>query len=765
MQTIFDLGRTKKFIWKKLNLIRLAFIFMGFFIARVIVFKFLSPFAIAYLSLFFGGMDFYFLSFIILLGLLNKLSGIYFLRYLFAIFFMGLINIFVNKKKLFFKALNGFLCLFLSSVIIFFIWHRNNFLLLTNFFESMFVFCLVYVLSPVKKFFLEEKKFEFDNDLLIGLGIIFGAIICGMSDICFANIFIMDVIIFLCLMIIGRNFGSSYSCMFGFILGIILNLVGIIEFNKIIFLASFGILSGLLKKNKVINLILMDFSLPVIIYYFARDFMNKNFVIELIISQVLFLVLPFDFYKKKENLGEEYICNIKSMINLKLKSFAAAFKKLSMTFNNLSRKKNFFDRKDIEKLIDCIVNRSCNNCGMRDFCWKNNFYVNYQSVFGILNLCEKKGYVDVKNIADDFKLNCVNINKFIDNTNRLFEIYKMNLKWNNKIIESRELVSQQLFGVSEIINNLASELDFNINFDNDLEEKILDELIKNNIKFESVTANKNKNGRYEIIIDIKSCVNYKATAKKIRMLLNNILDKKMVLEENYFLYEHILKFVEEKKFFINVGVARCVKNNSKESGDCYSILKLKNGQFAMILSDGMGSGNSARSESLATIELFEDFMEAGFDKNTAMKMINSVLALKNSDDSFATLDICFIDLFNGVGEFIKIGAANSFLFRNDFLSEIKSSSLPMGILNNIDYEFFDKKFLNGDVIIMMTDGVFDTIENVIDKKKWLLDLILNLNSNNPQDIADFILNNIKLESKNFIRDDITILVGRIWEKI
>ena len=233
MQTIFDLGRTKKFIWKKLKLIRLAFVFVGFFIARVIVFKFLSPFAIAYLSLFFGGMDFYFLSFIILLGLLNKLSGIYFLRYLFAIFFMGLINIFVNKKKLFFKALNGFLCLFLSSVIIFFIWHRNNFLLLTNFFESMFVFCLAYVLSPIKKFFLEEKKFEFDNDLLIGLGIIFGAIICGMSDICFANIFIMDVIIFLCLMIIGRNFGSSYSCMFGFILGIILNLVGIIEFNKI----------------------------------------------------------------------------------------------------------------------------------------------------------------------------------------------------------------------------------------------------------------------------------------------------------------------------------------------------------------------------------------------------------------------------------------------------------------------------------------------------------------------------------------------------
>ena len=120
--------------------------------------------------------------------------------------------------------------------------------------------------------------------------------------------------------------------------------------------------------------------------------------------------------------------------------------------------------------------------------------------------------------------------------------------------------------------------------------------------------------------------------------------------------------------------------------------------------------------------------------------------------------------FNGSGEFIKIGAANSFLLRNNILQEIKSSSLPMGILNNIKYEFFDKKFLSGDIIIMATDGLFDTIADITDKKKWLLELILKLNSNNPQDIADFILNNIKLESKNFITDDITILVGRIWEK-
>lgn len=760
MQIIFDLGKTKKL---KLNKLKFAFIIAGFFIARVIVFKFLSPFIIAYLSLFLGSIDFYFLSLIMLIGLFSKLSGVYFSRYLIAIFFMGLVNIFVNKKKLFVKALSGFLFLFLSSLIIFFVVDKNNFLLLTNFFESMLVFCMAYVFSPVKEIFFDKKKLEINNDYLICFGIIFSGIICGMSDIYFADILLVNIIIFLCLLLIGKKYGSSYACMFGLILGVILNLTGIIDINKIIFLSLFGVLSGLLKKNKLINLILINFVSPIIIYYFCLDLMNKNFFVEIMIAEVLFLILP-EGKAKKENTSEEYINNIKSIIRLRLKSFSAAFKKLALTFDNLSRKKSGFDRKDIEKLIDCIANKSCNNCGMRDFCWKNNFYATYQSVFGILNSCEKKGFVDINSISSDFRLNCVNLNKFIDNANKLFEIYKINLKWSNKMIESRELVSQQLAGVANIINNLASELDLNINFDNELEEKILNELSKNNISFESITASKNKNGRYEIIVDIKSCVNYKVLAKQINSSLNNILGIKMVLEEDYFLYEHILKFVEEQKFFINVGVARCTKNNSPESGDCYSVLKLKNGQFALVLSDGMGSGNSARKESIATIELFEDFMEAGFDKNTAMKMINSVLTLKNSDDNFSTLDVCFIDLFNGSGEFIKIGAANSFLLRNNILQEIKSSSLPMGILNNIKYEFFDKKFLSGDIIIMATDGLFDTIADITDKKKWLLELILKLNSNNPQDIADFILNNIKLESKNFITDDITILVGRIWEK-
>lgn len=150
--------------------------------------------------------------------------------------------------------------------------------------------------------------------------------------------------------------------------------------------------------------------------------------------------------------------------------------------------------------------------------------------------------------------------------------------------------------------------------------------------------------------------------------------------------ECIIKLVEEEKFKILTGVAKEKKNSAVISGDSYSFMKLKDEQFLLALSDGMGSGSRASEESCAAIELLEDFMETGFDKDIAIKMINSVLLLKSNEESFSTLDMAIIDLYSGIAEFIKIGAVSSFLKRDDEVEIIGSSSLPVGILNHVDID-------------------------------------------------------------------------------
>mgnify|MGYP000193466977 CR=1 FL=1 len=68
----------------------------------------------------------------------------------------------------------------------------------------------------------------------------------------------------------------------------------------------------------------------------------------------------------------------------------------------------------------------------------------------------------------------------------------------------------------------------------------------------------------------------------------------------------------------------------------------------------------ACKESETVVELLEQFMESGFSQETAAKMVNSALVLKGQDGMFSTVDICAVDLYTGICNFLKAGAASTF---------------------------------------------------------------------------------------------------------
>ena len=106
----------------------------------------------------------------------------------------------------------------------------------------------------------------------------------------------------------------------------------------------------------------------------------------------------------------------------------------------------------------------------------------------------------------------------------------------------------------------------------------------------------------------------------------------------------------------------------------------------MSLSDGMGSGIGACQESETVIELLEQFLHAGFGKETAVHMIHSTMMLQNTNQMFSTVDLCMVDLYTGECELLKIGASTTFLKRRDWVEAISSTSLPIGFLQTLDYE-------------------------------------------------------------------------------
>jgi len=513
-------------------------------------------------------------------------------------------------------------------------------------------------------------------------------------------------------------------------------------------------------------------------YLLARTQLSFELIYAAIAAGLCFMLTPQGFHfnvvsavNPGMDSAGEYIEKIKEETIQRLGAFASAFDKLAFTFTGLAKPaKTTLNKRDVAQLIDDLSARSCHDCKKRDECWEENFYETYRHVFTMLGISGKKGSVDTEDVPEEFLGICIRPGVFLQNLNMVFALYKQNLLWNNRIAESRDLVSQQLQGVSGIMRRLAGEIDVSLRFHEGLEEEMISALLRNKIEVDSVLVLEDKNGRYQVTINHPPC-HTKNCHTVILPVLSTVLKRKMQLDKEGCPNgmgvvrrgeRCTLRFVEDRKFRIHCGVSHRAKSGRGDSGDSYSYMELKGGQSLMALSDGMGSGNKARRESTATVELLEDFLESGFEIELAVKMINSVLVLKSNEESFSTLDICAIDLYSGEGEFIKIGAWSTFLLRGKKASVITSSSLPMGMLKQVDIEVTRRKFMHDDIILMVTDGVAEAVEGVADKEGWLADTLERCRARGPQDIADYILKAAEIKSGGLPKDDMTVLAARVW---
>ena len=81
----------------------------------------------------------------------------------------------------------------------------------------------------------------------------------------------------------------------------------------------------------------------------------------------------------------------------------------------------------------------------------------------------------------------------------------------------------------------------------------------------------------------------------------------------------------------------------------------------------------------------------------------------------------------------------------------------------MDYDVVTKKLYDGNFIIMVTDGVIDCIPGD-EKEKFMEEFIMDLRMNNPQEIANAVLNQA-LELNGWVpKDDMTVLAAGFWSK-
>ena len=109
-------------------------------------------------------------------------------------------------------------------------------------------------------------------------------------------------------------------------------------------------------------------------------------------------------------------------------------------------------------------------------------------------------------------------------------------------------------------------------------------------------------------------------------------------------------FVEDVNYKVLYGVSKITKERETVSGDNY-ICTSTDEQYILCLSDGMGSGIEACRESETVVDLMEQFLLAGFSRETAAKMVNATLILHRKNGMFSSIDLCVMNFYTGISSY------------------------------------------------------------------------------------------------------------------
>ncbi|WP_310604117.1 stage II sporulation protein E [Anaerosporobacter sp.] len=644
--------------------------------------------------------------------------------------------------------------------------------------EAVLIICLTLVFSrPIKFLLYGELGQAMDNEQLISMSLLAGLVIYGMPDIGGIEFSLFKTTIFFLILLMGYKYGSGAGAVSGVVCGIVMGLQDYMREDLLPIVAlmcCLGIVVGMFREvGRFATAIAYVVSIVGASYLYEEFLMTTTQIGAIVSSVILFLFLPSSMMRRIQGRTErksdmQFVeQNIQHMTRQKLHGFAESFQKLSGTFHTLSDRRTSLSRQEVDTIFDELSDRLCKDCSNCNTCWKNDFYDTYKATFTILNSVEQNGYICEADVPVAFANRCINLNEFLAETNRSLEIAKVNLNWTNRMAESREAIAGQLGEVAKIIDEFSNDLSDTIAVNSNEEQQIINQLKLNHIQVKQISIMERRNKRQDIYVVARTSKGRCITTKETAIIIGNAIGKKVKPNEgskNIIAkdYENYV-FVEDTAFKTLTGVAKVPRVGESVSGDNFSIMNLDTGDMIMTLSDGMGSGKLACEESESVVELLEQLIDAGFKEESAIKLINSILVSRAESQMFSTVDMSILNLYTGICDFIKIGASTTFIKRDNWVESICSTTLPVGMFSNVDFDGVSKKLYDGDFIVMVTDGVLDCI-GVEDKEGELGNIIMSVKSRNPQDIAQQILARAMEYSDNQAIDDMTVLVAGVWKK-
>ncbi|MBS4175759.1 stage II sporulation protein E [Bacillus sp. FJAT-49736] len=762
-----------------------ALILIGFLLGRALILSHLSPFALPFF------VAVYMMrrkkAPLVLLGLLAGALTLSIANVVYtfscAVIFLVVFRIIARVHHDEIKALPYyvFFTSFIARCVFLYIQNHDNITLYDGMMAGVeasltFILTLIFMQS-IPLLSLKKRKKSLKTEEVVSLIIMLASVLTGTIGWSIYNLTVEHILSRYLVLLFAFVGGATVGSTVGVVTGLIFSLANVSSFYQMSLLAFSGLLGGLLKEGKKIgtSIGLLIATLLIGMYGDAQTSLIQN-IYESCIAILLLFITPQQLTNKMARHipgtsefaqeQQQYMRKIRDITVHRVEQFSSVFQALSNSFSQYDEwRDGDYEDQEFDYFLSNVTEKTCQSCFKKEQCWAKNFDKTYELMKKVMNEYDLGEGVLSQRMHRELDKHCVKSKKVEDAIYQELTFFHANQKLKQQVKESRKLVAEQLLGVSEVMGDFANEIKRERENHQKQEEMILDALQDFGLEIEQVEIYSLEEGNIDIDMTIPTNNSHGECEKIIAPLLSDILGETIVVKKaEYVKYPNCFTYVtfrSDKAYVVKTGVAHAAKGGGFVSGDSYSMIELGARKYAIAISDGMGNGERAHHESNETLKLLQKILQSGIEEKVAIKSVNSILSLRTTDEIFSTLDLAMIDLQDASARFLKIGSTPSFIKRGDKVLKVESSNLPMGIIQEFDVEVVSDQLKAGDLLIMMSDGIFEGPKHVENYDLWMKRKIRELQTEDPQEIADLIMEEVIRTRSGLIEDDMTIVVAKI----
>lgn len=517
-------------------------------------------------------------------------------------------------------------------------------------------------------------------------------------------------------------------------------------------LISGGLISGLLEKKRggiLLGFILGD--LTITLFLLNSPALSLG-AVNVLLGCGYTVFLSKRFCEKLRRLAGknsgvtdremDYINELRTKQQDKLRTAGKMYSEIANTFISASQERY------IKNELISSAKEVCKNCVKREYCENNrgsDTLSEFTSIAERIIDCRK-----ISSLPDSLNSRCLQPMNIISSINSSYR----NLC--RALDESGENeTALQLKSISELLFSLAEDMDELPEFDKEKERQAKDVLLSKVYGITDVLCKKKGNGH---LLEISAKKNFRGIKEEIISALTNGFS-----QPYRFLGGGTNKkggftgiFAPSPKFSVDAFTLRENKSGEDVCGDSFTVKNIGNERYLAAISDGAGSGKRAKAKSESALDLLEAFSETGIGRNETFKTMNRLLLSKNTPEEYSTVDVAEMDLENGILHWTKIGAVPGYLLRSGKVEKIGSDALPIGIVTRINPSTIKKLLQNGDILVLVSDGVYDVLCN--GKSDKITSILPQLSDFSPEKTANVIMAKAKEAGRN---DDMTVMVLKV----